>query len=334
MSSYDPRYELHDYRPPRRHDSFTKPREYLNPTTVRNEKSYGSDSGRHDARRADGRYHNSRQRSPHSGLSSDEQRSRQAGLPRRPRHTWPPQPTVESEARSLARELGGSRALRDSARNEIPSRGTIDQDPVIEEVAEYANLHERRFVMVSDSESGRKSQRGVLTPPTSEDERLRKARRRPSRINTEFSDARDGLPKRTASPYAMSRPTALRQHTAPNEALLSPSVSTLHDTHKDRSPRASPSRPAKDYLDRGKNDMVIDDGDDDTRRSTLKGSGTRRSIIQEASSRDTRRATDTAASTQAPRNLDNSYRPSPLVVASALAAATKVAHDLAPKVLL
>ncbi|KAF4509588.1 hypothetical protein G6O67_003746 [Ophiocordyceps sinensis] len=63
------------------------------------------------------------------------------------RRPFPPPASVEDEAESLAREHGTS-TLQSTSDEETPSRGEIDQHPVIMEVHEYNP--ERRFVMLND----------------------------------------------------------------------------------------------------------------------------------------------------------------------------------------
>lgn len=81
--------------------------------------------------------------------------------PAGPRRSFPPPPSVEDEATSLAREHGPSSSVS-SLDEEPPARGDIDQNPVIMEVHEYNP--ERRFVILTNpseedkSDASRKSQ--------------------------------------------------------------------------------------------------------------------------------------------------------------------------------
>ncbi len=104
----------------------------------------------------------------------------------------------------MKKEAGSQRLLRDLSKDEVPSRGRVDQEPMIEDVPEYINKDERRFVM-----GGRGSPDKQPTPPTSEDERARRrARRRPSKLDMNFKKVDDSVPeilsKRTSSPYAFT----------------------------------------------------------------------------------------------------------------------------------
>ncbi|KJZ74235.1 hypothetical protein HIM_06466 [Hirsutella minnesotensis 3608] len=64
------------------------------------------------------------------------------------RQAFPPPPSVEDEAVSLAREYGSS-SLGGASDEETPSRGDIEQQPLIMEVHEFNP--ERRFVILNES---------------------------------------------------------------------------------------------------------------------------------------------------------------------------------------
>ena len=121
-------------------------------------------------------------------------KSRRRTSPPRPRRTWPPPPTVEDEKTALARE---SRHDQGSVSDETPSRGSLDQDPIILEVPEY--IPDRRFVMLP-SES--KTTKSNPTPPTSDDERNKRGRKKVPKLETV------SLPEmgREPSPYAWTKP--------------------------------------------------------------------------------------------------------------------------------
>ncbi|KAK0366304.1 hypothetical protein LTS02_007037 [Friedmanniomyces endolithicus] len=146
----------------------------------------------------------------------------------RRRHVWPPPPCCEDEAVSLAREAGAEgllKVLKEAGKDEVQSRGAIDQEPMIEELPEFMNQYERRFVLTSDAEQKGRS-RGVPTPPTSEDERSRKLRRKPSRLHTALGDGVPEMARRTASPYVYSRPARLHRDLSSTDHYQSPSTLT------------------------------------------------------------------------------------------------------------
>ncbi|UNI18981.1 hypothetical protein JDV02_005207 [Purpureocillium takamizusanense] len=84
---------------------------------------------------------------PSPGLAREDHIPRSISSAPRSRHSYPPAPSVEDEADSLAREHGVSSA-RESLDEEPQSRGDIDQNPIIMEVHEYNP--ERRFVILND----------------------------------------------------------------------------------------------------------------------------------------------------------------------------------------
>lgn len=139
----------------------------------------------------------------------------------RKRRVWPPQPVVEDEAIALRKEAGSQRLLKSVGRDEVPSPGTIDQDPVIVDNPEYINEHEKRFVFKQVPDRGISA---LPTPPTSEDERARKARRRPSRLESKKDDERaPELATRTASPYAYTKPAELQRQSSSTNLSTPPS---------------------------------------------------------------------------------------------------------------
>ncbi|KAK4555721.1 hypothetical protein LTR86_007474 [Recurvomyces mirabilis] len=205
----------------------------------------------------------------------------------RGRHSWPPRVTCEDEVVSLSKEAGSASLLKAIGRDEAPSRGTIDQEPIVQPVPELMSKDERRYILVSDSEREGRST-GMPTPPTSEDERVRRPVTRPSRLKTAMQDGTPELQKRTASPYAYTKPTKLNHDMSSNEQFLSPTTSTppsIDNSYrrKDRfasskpssprreSPRVSPSaRKGRDYFDTGR-DSGSAITDDDDPRSTRSG---------------------------------------------------------------
>ncbi|KAF4972952.1 hypothetical protein FZEAL_9468 [Fusarium zealandicum] len=111
----------------------------------------------------------------------------------------PPPPTVEDEEVSLRREHGSF--LERSCGEEAPSRGDIDQNPVIMEVHEYNP--ERRFVILTGSSSGSDSgeterKTGPKTP------RFERAER-PERFERQEKVERSERPGRTERPERPER---------------------------------------------------------------------------------------------------------------------------------
>lgn len=210
MASYD----SYDSQSPR----YSRPRnEYLKPTTDasgtrrrvgettsdgQNREQRGQRSpNRHPRKEYDTRYDYPPPLPPDTGRSVPRREHSRL----RKRRSWPPLPTCEDEATSLRKEAGSQKLLRELSKNEVPSRGRVDQEPMIEDVPEFINKDERRFVMRERSDVDKQP-----TPPTSEDERARrKARRRPSKLDMNFKKVDEGVPeilnKRTSSPYAFSK---------------------------------------------------------------------------------------------------------------------------------
>ncbi|EME49654.1 hypothetical protein DOTSEDRAFT_68435 [Dothistroma septosporum NZE10] len=224
--------------------------------------------------------------------TSDRRRQPQTSPPHT-RRSWPPQPFAEDEWTSLRREVNAHQLLRRARENEAPSRGSVDQEPMILEVPEFINQHERRFVFAHSERKSDSS--GIPTPPTSEDERSRKARRRPSKLTINGDGRVPEMDKRTSSPYAFTKPSRLPHEAAngsryssteaPSPQSAGPSgtkTARLADNGKlppsprRDSARLSPtSRAGKDYLHAGNrsndNDNAIDDSHFDSRRPPPRG---------------------------------------------------------------
>ncbi|GAB7360450.1 hypothetical protein MBLNU230_g8404t1 [Neophaeotheca triangularis] len=168
---------------------------------------------------------------------------------RRKRHPWPPAPLAEDEAASLAKEAGTQRILKDIGKDAAISRGSVDQEPIIEEVP--GMYRDYSHVVVSDDESV-KSKNGLPTPPTSEeDEKARRGRRRPSRLYTDFNAIPD-FTKRTSSPYAFSKPSVLPKDRSSGEFHLSPDTMTPPPStngRRDTRYASGPSRPTSSRKD-------------------------------------------------------------------------------------
>ncbi|OAQ85501.1 proteinrelated to ser/arg-related nuclear matrix protein [Purpureocillium lilacinum] len=100
-------------------------------------------------------------RFPSPGPAREDRIPRSISSAPRSRHSYPPAPSVEDEADSLAREYGVSGA-RESSDEEPQSRGDIDQNPIIMEVHEYNP--ERRFVILNDPPKASEASPEAKTP--------------------------------------------------------------------------------------------------------------------------------------------------------------------------
>ncbi|TKA32902.1 hypothetical protein B0A50_01128 [Salinomyces thailandicus] len=216
--------------------------------------------------------------------------------PQRPttwrRYSWPPSPTVEDEAVSLAKEAGTQLILKEIGKDEARSRGTIDQEPVVEEVPGIIDRAGRKAAAVAlDSKKEAKSTRPP-TPPISDEERSRRARRRPSKINTDVDNGAPDFAQRTSSPYAFTRPSKMQRDVSSSDRFLSPdvltppasgtarrqsrySVSSKPSSPRRDSARLSPNaRRGNDYFAAGynSNDNAIMDDDGNTSDSASRDS--------------------------------------------------------------
>ena len=197
----------------------------------------------------------------------------------RKRRSWPPQPCVEDEVTSLKKEAGSDRLVRQAGKEDVVLRGKIDQEPIIEDVSESANKDAKRHV--PKPKDGR-STGGLPTPPSSEDERQRKASRRPSKLDMSFRDLDAFVPemnKRTSTPYSFTRSAQTPQPQPSDARFLSPDVISppqadrraLGSKSQPSSPRRdsarySPSTRSNDYFTAGYSgdESAIDDGGYDT----------------------------------------------------------------------
>ncbi|KAH9819326.1 hypothetical protein Tdes44962_MAKER05272 [Teratosphaeria destructans] len=233
-------YDAHERQRTSRHDSFHRPRDQEPSHHRKHSAGYASrgsarggdaDTVRGSSgseRKAFRRSYDPRDSAYYAPPPSVEHgRPHRRGSPNRRRHSWPPQPFVEEESRSLAREAGAQALWRDIQRAEAPpSRGIIDQEQIIEEVSEYRTTvakPDENNVNPSDLKYNVKTHStGILTPPTSEDERARKLRRKPSKLNTNLEEAVPEMSKRTSSPYAFSKPAPLTRGFSSSRQFLSP----------------------------------------------------------------------------------------------------------------
>ncbi|KXT06006.1 hypothetical protein AC579_6050 [Pseudocercospora musae] len=213
----------------------------------------------------------------------------------RQRRSWPPQPCAEDEIASLRKEAGSHKLLKHIGQSEtVPSRGTVDQEPVIIDVPEHQgghhhNNHNHRHLRPTRTASAHSST-AIPTPPTSEDERARRARRKASRLHIDKhhqpQPAPPELSERTASPYAYTKPPTTSKKDGWSSDRLAPQSATdygLGSTPSRRrdSGRHSPaSRVGKDHLAAGHapDESAIEDDDYDRRyndKKSLSGNGRR-----------------------------------------------------------
>ncbi len=279
---------------PSRHDAYyhsSRPRheDCLKPTAGANEtrRGVGESPGErrgeaYPAQRSPSRYAYNASDARSVFLRTDARdTSRRVPARVRKRRSWPPPPACEDEAVSIAREAGSQRLLRELGKDDIPSRGSIDQEPVVQEVPDLINRDERRFVLRPHASAEQP------TPPTSEDEKLRrKARRRPSKLDTAIPE----MSRRTASPYAFSNTERKREPSfsgrflSPDELLSPPPT----DTGSRRTVAGSRSQPPSPRRDSAKfsaaprrgdyfttaGESAIDDSESDNDRRAGQKAGT------------------------------------------------------------
>ncbi|CAI6262285.1 unnamed protein product [Periconia digitata] len=227
-------------------------------------------------------YHHSYESRYSSAATSNKQSSRHPTKSYK-QSRWPPSPSVEDEVTSLAKEfptLVGSQAEDNS--EEAKSRGTVDQQPIIESLY-TPNDDERRFVLVSDPQA---HSDGIENGPALSDNRAERHGRRRSHaergnmapLNTNISDDHDSplIPERTSTPYAYTKPQ--KESIAPSDSqyFLSPESLTSSTSSIPRSiPNQAPDRefsntwgqrtPTQASSSRDINDTFEDsDGDSDS----------------------------------------------------------------------
>lgn len=204
-----------------------------------------------------------------------------------PRKRWPPAPSVEDEAASLAKEFPSTAGSDDG---EGPkSRGSVDQYPIIEEIEQPRPVRhndERRFVLVSDPSA-------ADGPRDTARDRRRKSfaeRGNLPHLKTDIDDPPIFTTERTPTPYAFTKPQKESLAPSGNEYFLSPQPITPSSSS---APRSVPSRDPWDARDqnskptksipihtrydstqaqppRTSNNDVFDDSDADSDTSYLK----------------------------------------------------------------
>jgi hypothetical protein len=208
-----------------------------------------------DSRRSDRYSYDDRYSYP-SQRPQDPARSKSTARPVvRKCRSWPPAPIVESEAASLAREARLKQPPSESGEDEAPSKGEIDQEPIIQDVPEYLAAHGRGHAVVSDSEKEAPSAKSIPTPPTSEDEKATRGRsKRPSNLGLDMSDVAPEFQRRAPSTYAYSKSAPVKEDIVPSATFLSPDSITPppNDIRSRRSAQLSatsqPSSPRRDSV--------------------------------------------------------------------------------------
>lgn len=274
------------------------------------------------------------------------------------RSSWPPPAYAEDEVVSLRRESNAHQLLQHVGKDEAAARGTIDQEPLIIDNLDSSRRNEPHCA-ASDSERDTRRPTGMPTPPTSEDERARKARRKPSKLVINEDEGVPEMSKRTSSPYAFAKPTKLQSQTSSDrytssDNLTPPSSgakgtrfasSTPSSPRRDSGRHSPNARRGNDYFKSSyvKNESAIDDGD--VEYKTLSGKGkkvTDRPLTESPRisavdfgvpslnsqpirklNLDARRNTDTQNTlpTLGRFNVDKSRRPTPLMASTSLSEA-------------
>lgn len=142
--------------------------------------------------------------------------------PARPskRRTWPPQPTVEDEGISLAKEYPRPK-LHSVCSDEVRMRGTVNQDPILIEL----DNHDRRFVLVpKDEKSQKQDESGPIPKQKARESRQRQREQQPAlKLDVEQPDI---LAPRQPSPYAFTRTPKTSSNRNSEEYVLSPDTIT------------------------------------------------------------------------------------------------------------
>ncbi|KAF2793918.1 hypothetical protein K505DRAFT_276052 [Melanomma pulvis-pyrius CBS 109.77] len=155
---------------------------------------------------------------------------------------WPPSPSVEDEALSLAREWSSEagRAPVPSGEAQAQARGSVDQYPIIEEIEQPPDQYDNRY-NGSGSDSENDERRFVLvSDPAATPRRKSFAERgNMAHLKTDISDNDPPVfTERTSTPYAYTKPQ--KERIAPSaEYFLSPESITSSATSS--TPRSVPS---------------------------------------------------------------------------------------------
>jgi hypothetical protein len=173
------------------------------------------------------------------------------------RRLYPPPPSVEDEVTSLAREHPPS--VADDSNSSVPSRGTVDQEHLLDLV----DNPERRYILVSESSSS-----------SNESATHHHARRRRRLSNHDLdtpAPAADGDPalldRRQPTPYTFTPASAASRNGT--DYFLSPDAARNPSSARRPSPnpQRSPNR-AERQASRGRNSDQSDDSEPDQRNKS------------------------------------------------------------------
>jgi hypothetical protein len=137
--------------------------------------------------------------------------------------TWPPQPTVEDEGVSLAKEFPRPK-LHSVRSDEVCMRGTVNQDPVLIEL----DNNERRFVLIPKHDDKSQNQ-GESEPKAIPEQQARESRQRQREPQPALKldvDQTNIFAPRQPSPYAFTRTPKTPSNRSSQEYFLSPDAIT------------------------------------------------------------------------------------------------------------
>ncbi|PVH94075.1 hypothetical protein DM02DRAFT_618869 [Periconia macrospinosa] len=166
------------------------------------------------------------------------------------RNRWPPSPSVEDEATSLAKEfptLAGSE-VNDNT-EEAKSRGSVDQYPIIEELEQYND--ERRFVLVTDPNADSNNENSSAIPSSRADKHGRRRsyaeRGNMAPLDTNVDHHQPPVfTERTSTPYAYTKPQKESLAPSDEQYFLSPEPVTPSSSGV---PRPAPRRNSRNARD-------------------------------------------------------------------------------------
>jgi hypothetical protein len=155
---------------------------------------------------------------------------------------------------SLAREAWTNRPPSESGEDEAPSKGDIDQEPIIQDVPGMSKRQEQTYVVHSDFEREAPSAKSIPTPPTSEDEKASRGRsKRPSNLGLDMSEVAPEFQRRAPSMYAYSKSTPVKDDLVSSGMFLSPDTLTPPIDSRNRNATrftaaSQPASPRKDSV--------------------------------------------------------------------------------------
>jgi hypothetical protein len=244
MSSadYDSRYYHHHHQRPR-HDSYYSRHEHPVATTGRDKKltamRHSPEPRRYSPADSSYAYEPRAPPLPRRSAAPPPEPYPTAypysSLPTRRKQTWPPSPSVEDETASLTKEVGSAagagRAQGPDGEPPVHSRGTVDQEKLLEEIEDP---DDRRYVLVSDPSTSSSTAQGRRRRSFAE-------RGNMAPIKTDVEDP-PVFTERVPTPYAYTKPQ--KESIAPSRAeFLSPEPLTPTNAG---GPRSVPSQDKQD----------------------------------------------------------------------------------------